>query len=159
MDTVVKMQAVITQLLAQHGIDVSESDLFLWLTLPAHTERLIIERIDERYLSMALASAEQLGYFTMAPQLFFSTDATGWTPIHLDGVERMLFLRAGEVAHYQRNAEVVVAPGREHCGLVLRKTEPVHSGVDMQRGFTAPARSRAMRTPLIEFRAAAKHRP
>jgi hypothetical protein len=87
MDTAVKMQAVITQVLEQHGIDVRESDLFLWLILPEHRERLIIERIDERYLSVALARAEQLGYFTMAPQLFFSTDTTGWTPIHLDGAE------------------------------------------------------------------------
>ena len=87
MDTALKMQAVITQLLKQHGVDVNESDLFLWLALPEHTERLIIERIDERYLSVALARAEQLGCFTLAPQLFFSTDTTGWTPIHLDGVE------------------------------------------------------------------------
>lgn len=86
MDTAIKMQAVITQLLEQHGIEVNESDLFLWLVLPEHTERLIIERIDERYLSVALARAERLGYFTLAPQLFFATDATGWTPIHLDGV-------------------------------------------------------------------------
>ena len=86
MDTAAKMQAVITQLLEQHGIAVSESDLFLWLALPERPERLIIERIDERYLSVALAQAEQLGYFTLAPQLFFATDATGWTPIHLDGV-------------------------------------------------------------------------
>ena len=57
MDTVAKMQAVITHLLEQHGIPVSESDLFLWLALPGRTERLIIERIDERYLSVALARA------------------------------------------------------------------------------------------------------
>jgi len=87
MDIAVKMQAVITQLLEQHGIEVSASDLSLWLALPEHTERLIIERIDERYLSVALARAEQLGYFTMVPQLFFSTDTTGWTPIHAEGVE------------------------------------------------------------------------
>ncbi len=86
MDTAAKMQAVITQLLEQHSIDVRESDLFLWLALPVHTERLIIERIDEWYLSVALAQAERLGYFTLAPQLFFVTDASGWTPIHLDGV-------------------------------------------------------------------------
>src|SRR5947207_15545774 len=60
MDTAAKMQAVITHLLKQHGIDVSESDLFLWLALPECTERLIIERIDERYLSVALAQAERL---------------------------------------------------------------------------------------------------
>lgn len=82
-----KMQTVITALLAQHSIDESESDLFLWLALPEQTEQLIIERIDERYLSVALARAESLGYFTLAPQLFFSTDAAGWTPIHLDAVE------------------------------------------------------------------------
>ena len=87
MDTAAKMQAVITHLLEQHSIDVSTSDLFLWLTLPQGTERLIIERIDERYLSVAQARAERLGYFMLAPQLFFATDATGWTPIHLDGVE------------------------------------------------------------------------
>jgi len=87
MDTAVKMQAVITQLLEQHGIAVSTSDWFLWLALPEHTERLIIERIDERYLSVALAWMKQLGYFTMAPHLFFCTDAAGWTPIHLDGAE------------------------------------------------------------------------
>ena len=86
MDTAVKMQAVITQLLEQHGIEVSESDLFLWLALPERPERLIIERIDERYLSVALARAEPLGYFRLDPQLFFATDA-GWTPIHLDGAE------------------------------------------------------------------------
>lgn len=87
MDTAVKLQAVITHLLEQHGIDVRASDLFLWIVLPEHTERLIIERIDERYLSVALARTEQLGYFMIAPQLFFSTDTTGWTPIHVDGVE------------------------------------------------------------------------
>lgn len=87
MDTAVKMQAVITRLLEQHGINVNESDLFLWLALPERSERLIIERIDERYLSVALAHAEQLGYFTMAPHLFFATDATGWTPIQLDSAE------------------------------------------------------------------------
>ncbi len=82
-----KMQTVITALLEQHGIAVQDSEAFLWLALPEHTERLIIERIDERYLSVALARAESFGYFTLAPQLFFSTDATGWTPIHLDGAE------------------------------------------------------------------------
>ncbi len=87
MDTAAKMQAVITQLLAQHGIAGSESDLFLWLALPAHTERLIIERIDEWYLSVALARMEPLGYFRLEPQLFFATDATGWTPIQLDSAE------------------------------------------------------------------------
>src|SRR5690349_13429275 len=87
MDIAVKMQAVITRLLEQHGVDVNEADLFLWLALPAHTERLIIERIDERYLSVALARAESLGYVTLPPQLFFSTEVAGWTPIHLDGVE------------------------------------------------------------------------
>ena len=87
MDTAVKMQAVITHLLEQHSIDVSVSDLFLWLALPERPERLIIERIDERYLSVALARAKRLGYFTLVPQLFFATDVTGWMPIHLDGVE------------------------------------------------------------------------
>lgn len=87
MDAATKMQAVITQLLEQHGFAVNESDAFLWLALPERTERLIIERIDERYLSVALAQAETLGYFTLAPQLFFVTDASGWTPIYLDGVE------------------------------------------------------------------------
>ncbi len=89
MDTASKMQTVITALLEQHGIAVQESEAFLWLALPEHTERLIIERIDERYLSVALAHAERFGYFTLAPQLFFTTDATGWTPIHLDGAEAM----------------------------------------------------------------------
>ncbi len=42
MQPVSKMQTVITALLEQHGIEVSESDLFLWLALPEHTERLII---------------------------------------------------------------------------------------------------------------------
>jgi hypothetical protein len=87
MTIAVNMQTVLTQLLEHHGIAVTEPDAFLWLALPAHTERLIIERIDERYLSVALARAESFGYFTLAPQLFFSTDATGWTPIHLDGAE------------------------------------------------------------------------
>ena len=87
MQTASKMQTVITALLEQHGIAVQESEAFLWLALPEHTERLIIERIDERYLSVALARAESFGYFTLAPQLFFSTDASGWTPIHLDGAE------------------------------------------------------------------------
>lgn len=102
MDTALKMQAVITQLLKQHGVDVNESDLFLWIALPEHTERLIIERIDEHYLSVALARAEQLGCFKMAPQLFFSTDASGWTPIHLDGAEAVSDLTAFAEAWTQR---------------------------------------------------------
>lgn len=87
MDTAPKMQAMITHLLEQHSIDVNEAGAFLWLALPEHTERLIIERIDERYLSVTLAWTESLGYFRLEPQLFFATDATGWMPIHLDGAE------------------------------------------------------------------------
>jgi len=81
------MQRVITQLLEQHGIDVNEADAFLWLALPGQAERLIIERIDERYLSVALAHPDGASYFTLAPDVFFATDATGWTPVYGDGVE------------------------------------------------------------------------
>ncbi len=100
-----KMQTVITALLEQHSIDVSESDLFLWLALPEQTEQLIIERIDERYLSVTLARAESLGYFTLVPQLFFSTEAAGWTPIHLDGAEPVNDLTSFAEAWAQRILE------------------------------------------------------
>lgn len=102
MQTTPKMQMVITQLLEQHGIDVGESDLFLWLALPTHSERLIIERIDERYLSVALAQVEPLGYCRLAPQLFLVTDTAGWTPIHLDGAEAVSDLTAFAEAWTQR---------------------------------------------------------
>lgn len=81
------LQRVITQLLKLYGRDVNVADVFLWLTLPAHPEQLIIERIDERYLSLVLAWPQQLGYFALEPQLFCCTDATGWTPIHVDSRE------------------------------------------------------------------------
>jgi len=105
MDTAAKMHAVLTQLLEQHGVDANESDLFLWLTLPTHPERLIIERIDERYLSVALAQVEPLGYFRLEPQMFFATDAAGWTPIHLDGTEAVSDLTAFAEAWAQQILE------------------------------------------------------
>jgi hypothetical protein len=75
------MQRVITQLLEQHGIDVSDPTAFLWLALPEQDERLIIERINEHYLSVALAKPDGDGYFTLAPEVYFVTDATGWKPL------------------------------------------------------------------------------
>ncbi len=87
MKTAPQLQHILTQLLEKHGIALSDPAAFLWLALPAHTERLIIERIDGRYLSLALAHAAQTGHSSQDPQLFFATDATGWTPIHLDGAE------------------------------------------------------------------------
>ena len=58
----------------------------------------------------------------------------------LAGVERMLrLLGAGEVAHQQRDAVVFGADARrQRGGLVDRDAEPVHAGVDMQRGAAAP---------------------
>ena len=89
MKTAPQLQHILTQLLEKHGIALSDPAAFLWLALPAHTERLIIERIDARYLSVALAWAATCGALTLAPQLFFATAAAGWTPIHLDGAERV----------------------------------------------------------------------
>ncbi len=105
MDTAAKLQTVITALLEQHGMDVNESDLFLWLALPERTERLIIERIDEHYLSVALAHAETFGYFTLAPQLFFVTEASGWMPIYLDGAETVSDLTQFAEAWAERIAQ------------------------------------------------------
>lgn len=87
MATATKMQTVITQLLERHGIDGMTTDAFLWLALPGLDEQLMIERIDEHYVSVALAGTEELGYFNLVLQLFFVTDATGWTPIHVDGAK------------------------------------------------------------------------
>lgn len=75
------MQRVITQLLEQQGINVTDPMAFLWLALPEHPERLIIERVEERYLSVALAHPEGDGYFTLAPEVYFVTDVAGWKPI------------------------------------------------------------------------------
>lgn len=75
------MQRVITQLLEQHGIDASDPTAFLWLALPEQAARLIIERINEHYLSVALAHPDGNGYFTLAPEVYFGTDATGWKPM------------------------------------------------------------------------------
>lgn len=97
-----KLQRVVTQLLKQYGGDVNVADVFLWLVLPAHSEQLIIERIDEHYLSVALAWAEQLGYFALDPQLFFCTDTTGWTPIHADSSEPIADLTQFAEAWAQR---------------------------------------------------------
>ena len=77
----------------------------------------------------------------------------------LDRVERMVFFRAGEVAHHQRDAVIVAAARRELRRFVGGKAEPVHAGVDMQRGAAAPARCRAKRVPFVELGAAADHRP
>jgi hypothetical protein len=87
MKTAPQLQHIITQLLEKHGIAQNDPAAFLWLTCPAHTEQLIIERIDARYLSVALAGATARDAFTLAPQLFLATDTAGWTPIQLDGAE------------------------------------------------------------------------
>jgi hypothetical protein len=79
--TVPAMQRVITQLLAQHGIEATDPQAFLWLALPEREERLIIERINEHYLSVALAHPDGSGYFTLAPEVYFTTGVTGWKPI------------------------------------------------------------------------------
>lgn len=107
MQVTAKMQAVITQLLEQHGIDGNEVEAFLWLALPACTERLIIERINARYLSVALARPEGDGYFTLAPEVFFTTDTSGWRPVHLDGSEPVTDL----VSFVEAWAERILAEG------------------------------------------------
>jgi len=87
MKTAPQMQQMITHLLEAHGIALSDPAAFLWLALPGRAERLVIERIDGRYLSLALAHAAQTSNSSQDPQLFFATAAAGWTPIHLDGAE------------------------------------------------------------------------
>lgn len=76
-----EMQRVITQLLEQHGINPTDPMAFLWLALPEQVARLIIERINEHYLSVALAHPDGGGYFTLKPEVYFMTDTTGWKPI------------------------------------------------------------------------------
>ena len=85
MKMIAKMQAIITHLLEKQGLDVTEPTTFLWLALPGRAERLVIERIDLRYLSVALAHTAAADAFSQDPQLFFATAATGWTPIHGEG--------------------------------------------------------------------------
>ena len=69
-------------------------------------------------------------------------------------------LGAGEVAHQQRDAVVFRADARrERGGLVHRNAEPVHAGVDMQRGAAAPGMGRAESVPFRQFDHAADHRP
>ena len=79
--------------------------------------------------------------------------------LHLDRVERMIFFRAGEVAHHQRDAVIARACRRELPDLLGGKSKPVHAGIDMERGAAAPSALRAKRVPLVPARPIADHRP
>ena len=71
---------------------------------------------------------------------------------HLDllGVERMVGnLGAGEVAQQQRDAVIFGLRARgEGCRLVRRNAEPMHAGVDLQRGAALPAMGADEGVPL-----------
>ena len=73
--------------------------------------------------------------------------------IDLALVERMLRrLRAGEVAHQQSDAVIFRADARrQRGGLVGGNAEPVHAGVDMQRGAAGKAGRRNEVIPLGEL--------
>ena len=76
-------------------------------------------------------------------------------------VERMVGrVGAGEMAHQQREAVVFGLDARRDGGrLVDREAEPVHAGIDVQRGAAAPVAGGDERVPLGEFGRAVDHRP
>ena len=81
MKTVPNLQQLITQLLHQHGVDLADSDAFLWLAIPEREERLVIERIDENHLRIGFTREEGDQAYLLAPEIVFFTHETGWLPL------------------------------------------------------------------------------
>jgi hypothetical protein len=77
----------------------------------------------------------------------------------LFGVERMIeALGAGEVAHHQRNAVIAgIDPGHDALRFHQRQAEPVHAGIDMNRGTSRPSGAPAEHVPLGKLVEIADH--
>lgn len=76
------MQQVIEEIAAKHNVDLSYYLAFLWLEKPDCDKRLIIERIDEWNISVALACEDNgTGRFIPDPDMIFLTLTSGWVPI------------------------------------------------------------------------------
>ncbi len=80
--------------------------------------------------------------------------------LDLARIERMLRrVRTGEMAHQERDPVTGRLETRgESGGLVDRDAEPVHAGVEMERGAAGPSLHAAEGVPLDQFRHAPDHR-
>ncbi|MFN8495583.1 MAG: hypothetical protein U0350_48770 [Caldilineaceae bacterium] len=81
MKTATTMQRIITALAERHGIDLTNPNAFLWLSIPQRAERLVIERIDEWRLSIGFTREDGDGDYLLAPEVLFFTDVNGWLPL------------------------------------------------------------------------------
>ena len=95
MKPALKMQQIITQIAAKHGLDLAADEAHLRLTMP-HFDRLVIEKIGARQISVA-HYFEQNGDLVADPDIVFFVDDAGWIPIEITqvfGYQRVAFLRA-----------------------------------------------------------------
>lgn len=81
MKTATTLQRIILQLAETHGIDLTDPNAFLWLSIPNREERLVIERIDEWHLSVGFTREDGGGDYLLAPEILFFTDVNGWLPL------------------------------------------------------------------------------
>lgn len=94
MKPALKMQQIITQIAAKHGLDLAADEAHLRLTMP-HFDRLVIEKIGARQISVA-HYFEQNGDLVADPDIVFFVDDAGWIPIEITqvfGYQRVAFLR------------------------------------------------------------------
>ena len=84
MKTSPKMQAVIEQLARQHGLDLSQAEAHLRLTMP-NFDRLVIENIGFQCISVA-HYFEMNGDLIADPDVVFFTGYGEWAPIEITQV-------------------------------------------------------------------------
>ena len=79
-----KMQQVIGELAARHGVDLTHQGAYLRLEMPGF-DRLSIEHIGGNRLSVA-HYYEQMGDLIADPEIVFFTPELGWYPIEITQV-------------------------------------------------------------------------
>lgn len=80
----IAMQQLIEKIATKHGVDLNYYLAFLWLEKPDCAKRLIVERIDEWHISVALAAEDETtGRFVADPDMIFLTGASGWIPVEV----------------------------------------------------------------------------
>ena len=84
MKTSNKMQEVVTQLAAKHGLDLSQPGASLRLDMPGF-DRLVIERTGEKLVSVA-HTYEQDERLMPDPEIVFFTGESGWIPMEINQI-------------------------------------------------------------------------
>lgn len=90
-----RMQRIISEIAAKHGLDLAAAEAHLRLTMPNY-DRLVIEKIGPKQVSVA-HYFEQHGDLIADPDIVFFMDEAGWIPIEISqvfGYQRVAFLRA-----------------------------------------------------------------